>query len=80
LATLGQALLKTCCTAQPVAFMEMVAAAARSDERLQFALSNVGLEELAEEDPPAWEVWAAIKKEFDLDAKKAIIYPESSPR
>jgi hypothetical protein len=45
--------------AQPVAFMEMVAAAARSDERLQFALSNVGLEELAEEDPPAWEVWGS---------------------
>jgi hypothetical protein len=66
--------------AQPVAFMEMVAAAARSDERPQFALSNVGLEELAEEDPAAWEVWAAIKKEFDLDAKRAIIYPESSPR
>ena len=80
LAYIGAGPLEDLLYARPVEFMEMVAAAARSDERLQFALSNVGLEELAEEDPPAWAIWAAIKKEFDLDAKRALIYRESSAR
>lgn len=58
-------------------FMDMVAAAARDDERLQFALSNVCLDEFEEgDDQSIWERWLAIKKQFDLDVKRAIIYPE----
>ncbi len=58
-------------------FIEMVAAAAREDERLQFALSTVCLDEF-EGDDPIWQRWVAIKKEFDLDSKRALIYPETS--
>lgn len=58
-------------------FIEVVAAAARDDERLQFALSVVCLDEF-EGDSPVWKRWVAIKKEFDLDAKRALIYPETS--
>jgi Family of unknown function (DUF6869) len=59
-------------------FMDMVAAAAREDERLQFALSNACLDEFQEGDQSVWKRWMAMKNEFDLDAKRAIIYPESA--
>jgi hypothetical protein len=65
---------------QSLPFMEMVAAAARDDERLQFALSDVCPDEFEEEGSPIWERWLAIKKEFDLDAKQALIYRESYSR
>jgi hypothetical protein len=59
-------------------FIETVAADARDNERLQLALSTVCLDEFEEEGGPVWQCWIAIRKEFDLDAKRAVIYPETS--